>query len=283
MSPVIGAIIGDIVGSKFEFNNWKGKDFPFFHSACRFTDDSVMTIAIGTALLESQADPSRLRDLIVPIMQKIGLAYPYCGYGGSFRKWLKESVPQPYNSYGNGAPMRVSACGIVGKSLDEVKTLSRIVTQVSHNHPEALKTAEAVAGCVFLARSGMDKQVIYDFVRQSYYPLEFTLDAIRAEYDFDVSSQGSTPQALVAFFESRNFEDAIRNAVSIGGDTDTIAAISGSIAGEYYGIPAEMIPKAHFYLDRYLSNLVSAFTAVYPCKIAETSDVSDTPIRWNQP
>lgn len=263
---MFGAIIGDIVGSRFQFHSHKSKRFEFFHSGCYFTDDSVMTIAIGTSLLECYGNFENLSEVAVSIMQKIGRAYPYCGYGGLFRLWLKSAVPHPYNSYGNGAPMRVSTCGIVGKSLAEVKMLSRKVTEVTHNHPEGLKAAEAIATCVYLARTGSSKKDLLDYVQTYYYPMNFTLDEIRDDYEFDVSSQGSTPQALKAFFESVDFEDAIRNAISIGGDSDTIGAITGAVAGAYYGIPSWMIDKAKTYLDQQLRSLCETFVEQYPMK-----------------
>lgn len=264
---MLGAIIGDIIGSQYEFDNIKTKEFRLFTDMCRFTDDSVMTIAVGMALLNCHGDYQNLSNEAIKSMQLIGRKYPKCGYGGNFRRWIQIENPKPYNSYGNGAPMRVSPCGIVGKTLEEVKYLSRVVTEVSHNHPEALKAAEAVAVSVFMARQGKSKKEIFDYVNEHYYVIDFTLDEIRDEYQFDVSSQGSTPQALAAFFESTSFEDAIRNAVSIGGDSDTIAAITGSIAAEYYGIPNNIIAEANFFLDSYLKQYILNFTNVHLVKI----------------
>ena len=264
---MLGAIIGDIVGSRFEFDNHKSKEFDFFHPGCYFTDDSVMTIAIGASLLECKGNYENLSEVAVSMMRKIGRKYPHCGYGGHFRLWLKSAVPSPYYSYGNGAPMRVSACGIVGNSLDEVKILSRKVTEVTHNHPEGLKAAEAIATCVYLARTGSSKQELFDYVQAHYYPMNFTLDEIREEYEFDVSSQGSTPQGLKAFFESESFEDAIRNAISIGGDSDTIGAITGAVAGAFYGIPSWMIDKSMEYLDKQLHIMCERFVDRHPMNL----------------
>lgn len=269
---MFGAIIGDIVGSRFEFENQKSKEFDFFHPGCYFTDDSVMTIAIGSALLECKGNYENLSEVAVSMMRKIGRKYPHCGYGGLFRLWLKSAVPRPYNSYGNGAPMRVSACGIVGNSLDEVKMLSRKGTEVTHNHPEGLKAAEAIATCVYLARTGSSKQELFDYVQANYYPMNFTLDEIREEYEFDVSSQGSTPQALKAFFESESFEDAIRNAISFGGDSDTIGAMTGAVAGAFYGIPSWMIEEGNKFLDRYLQYWMKSFDNRYPSRSITQDD-----------
>ncbi|HAU65888.1 MAG: ADP-ribosylglycohydrolase [Lentisphaerae bacterium GWF2_44_16] len=275
---MIGAIIGDIVGSRYEFDNIKTKDFPFFHAICRFTDDSVMTIAVATALLQCDGDYSDLSNIVVKTMQTIGRDYPYCGYGGYFRRWVTMKDPKPYNSFGNGAPMRVSACGIVGRSIEETILLARKVTEVTHNHPEGMKAAEAVALAVFLARTGKSKKEIHDALNRPYYHLDFTLDEIRDSYGFDESSQGTTPQALTAFFESTDFEDAVRNAVSIGGDSDTVAAITGSIAAAYYGVPSRMIEKAYWYMDRNLGGFMSLFEQKHPFKRTDAETLKEIPI-----
>jgi type I restriction enzyme M protein len=175
--------------------------------------------------------------------------HPMGSYGGKFYQWIDSDDPQPYNSWGNGSAMRVSACGWAGRTLDEVKAMSRAVTEVTHNHPEGIKGAEATAVATFLARTGKSKDEIRAVVVRDYYPLGFTLDEIRPAYAFDVSCQGSVPQALESFFESSSFEDAIRNAVSIGGDSDTIGAICGAVAGAYYGVPEEIRMKVETFLD----------------------------------
>ncbi len=258
---MLGAIIGDIVGSRFEWNNLKSKDFDFFTNDCHFTDDSAMTLAVIYALLHSKPDYSDLSEKAVNYMQKVGRIYASCGYGGNFKQWILSENPQPYNSWGNGSAMRVSACGFIGKNLAEVKQLSRAVTDITHNHPEGIKGAEATAVCIYLARTGKNISEIKNYVQQNYYPMDFTLDEIRPEYKFHVSCQKSVPQALEAFFESLSFEDAIRNAVSIGGDSDTIAAITGGIAEAYYGIPQQMKDKVYnTYLD---DNFKNALDSIY--------------------
>lgn len=264
---MIGAIIGDIVGEPYEFDNIKTKDFPLFNNSPIFTDDSIMTIAIGKALLECNYEYSNLSEKVIKYMQEIGRPYPNSGYGGNFYHWIYSDNPQPYNSYGNGAGMRVSACGIVGKSLEEVKYLSKIVTQVSHNHPEGIKGAEAVAISVFLAKDGKTKSQINKFIRDNYYNIDFTLDEIRPTYKFNEISQDTIPQALQAFFESNSFEDAIRNAISIGGDSDTLAAITGSIAAVYYGVPKDIYLKAKTILDQRLLTILEDFELKYSTKI----------------
>ena len=261
---MLGAIIGDIVGSRFEFSNIKSKDFEIFHEKCFFTDDSVMTLAIAEAIIESENDFTDLSDRTICCMKEIGRNYPNCGYGGMFRRWMYSEMTEPYNSYGNGAAMRVSACGFVGQSLDEVKDLSRKVTEITHNHPEGLKGAEATAVAIFLARTGSSIQEIEDYIDKNYYPMNFTSDEIRSKYEFNETCQGTVPQAIKAFLESTSFEDAIRNAISIGGDSDTIGAITGGIAEAFYGIPEEMKVIAKTYLDGRLKKICEDFEKVYP-------------------
>ncbi len=260
---MIGAIIGDIVGSRFEFNNHRSKDFELFTDKCFVTDDSIMTLAVAKAILEtdkavleSQNNTrhdeeylDRLSENTVSTMQVIGRNYPNCGYGGNFGQWIFSENPQPYGSYGNGAAMRISPVGAIAESVDEVKLLSRAVTAISHNHVEGLKGAEATAMAIILARTGHSKDQIREYILDNYYEIDFTLDEIRGSYRFDVTCQGTVPQAIQAFIEANSFVDAIRNAISIGGDSDTLAAITGSIAEAYYGVPDELVEKALGYLD----------------------------------
>ena len=260
---MLGAIIGDIVGSRFEWHNLKAKDFEFLTHSCHPTDDGVMTLALAQALLDCKEDWSTLSKQAVKRMQEMGRKYPNAGYGGRFNNWINSSNPQPYNSWGNGAAMRVSACGYAAKSVDEAKKLSEIVTTVTHNHPEGIKGAEATAVAVFMARNGSNMLEIQDVINKEYYKIDFKLDDIRKDYSFNVSCQGSVPQALEAFFESTSFEDAIRNAVSIGGDSDTIAAIAGGVAEAYYGIPEEIRKHALTFLDGYQLGILNAFESKY--------------------
>lgn len=222
---MLGAIIGDIVGSRFEWNNHKDKEFEFLTYKCFPTDDSIMSLAIAQAILVSKSDHSDLSKNAVECMQSVGRNYPDCGYGGSFQEWIFSDNPKPYNSYGNGAAMRVSAAGFATESLEEAKVLSKLVTEVSHNHPEGIKGAEATAVAIYMAKSGSSMLEIRDYIDKNYYPMDFTLDEIRDSYQFNETCQETVPQALEAFFESTGFEDAIRNAISIGGDSDTLAAI----------------------------------------------------------
>ena len=278
---MLGAIIGDIVGSRFEWNNNKSKQFDLLTYKCSVTDDSIMTLAIAKALLESKSDYSDLSENAVKYMQNIGQHYPNCGYGGHFREWIYSDNPKPYNSYGNGAAMRVSACGFVANTLEEVKQLSKSVTEVTHNHSEGIKGAEATAVAIFLARSGKNLLEIRDYITKNYYPLNFSLDEIRDNYEFNESCQGTVPQALEAFFESKNFEDAIRNAISIGGDSDTIAAITGGIAGAYYGIPTDIRKHALTFLDERLLKILVEFENNYPSKMEKINSVGSIGIERN--
>lgn len=240
-----GAMIGDIVGSKYEFNNIKTKEFPLFSAGCDFTDDTIMTVAVAKAILLSRKEhygsksgAKGFQDFLIETMQDFGRRYPdpTGAYGGRFQNWLREKDPKPYGSYGNGSAMRVSPCGLAAVTMEEALILARASACVSHNHPEGVKGAEAVAAAIFLAKCGASKEEIRRQISENYYELNFTLDEIRDSYRFDGSCQGTVPQAIAAFLESVSFEDAIRNIVSIGGDSDTAAAITGSIAWTYYAV-----------------------------------------------
>ena len=243
-----GAIIGDVVGSIYEFNNHRSKDFPFLSSSCFATDDSIMSLSIGKAIKESY-DPKLdgwdygvLSEKARYYMQTIGKNYPHCGFGGRFWSWIMEGQIEPYNSYGNGAAMRVTACGEIARSIEEAEKLAESVTRVSHNHPEGIKGAQATAVAIYLAKTGSTQSEIADYIQEHFYPdykfckEGFACDDIRPTYQFNETCQGTVPQALECFFEAINFEDAIRNAISIGGDSDTIAAITGSVAEAYFGL-----------------------------------------------
>jgi type I restriction enzyme M protein len=261
---MLGAIIGDIVGSRFEFRNHRDKDFELFASDCTYTDDSVMTAAVADALLHMKPDHSDLSQLAIESMKQLGSTHPGRGYGFHFSEWLMGDQT-PYQSYGNGAAMRVSPVAYVAGSLEECLQLSDAVTKISHNHPEGMKGAQVTAAAVFLALHGKTKEEIQAYT-EAFYPIHFTIDEIRDVYNFDETCQGSVPQALECFYESKDFEDAIRTAISLGGDSDTIAAITGSIAEAYYGIPNNMRLKAVSYLDSELARIVNHFEDEYPSK-----------------
>jgi ADP-ribosyl-[dinitrogen reductase] hydrolase len=255
---MIGAIIGDIVGSRFEFNNHKHKDFQLFTDDCRVTDDSIMTLAVAKAIMEAEKIQnvslgrydydggyySLVERMSIKYMQEFGRKYPNCGFGRMFIKWVFSEDPKPYNSYGNGAAMRISPVGFAARTESEACRLSKAVTGVTHNHKEGIKGAEATAVAIYMARRGYTKDAIRDKIVSNYYPLNFTIDGIRDSYQFNESCQGTVPQAITAFLESTSFEDAIRNAISVGGDSDTLAAITGSIAEACYGVPEVIKEKA---------------------------------------
>ncbi len=258
---MIGAVIGDIIGSRFEFYNNRSKEFSLFTTRCFPTDDSIMTLALAKAIMEtsklqppsdagySDAFFTLLSGMSVKWMQNIGRKYPRCGYGGGFKRWMFSENPIPYNSYGNGAAMRVSPAGFAAGSLEEAERLAETITAVTHNHPEGIKGAKATAAAIWLARSGASMAEIREHVVSNFYPLNFTIDEIRPTYRFDVSCQGTVPQAIESFLESTSFEDAIRVAISLGGDSDTMAAITGAIAEAYYDIPPALKAEALSYLD----------------------------------
>ena len=263
---MIGAILGDIVGSIYEFDNIKTKEFELFDKECMFTDDSVMTIAIAKALMQTEnINKDNLEDFkehLITVMHEIGIKYPDCGYGGHFLLWIMHEKREPYNSYGNGSAMRVSSVGWYAKTLEEAEMIAKATAEVTHNHPEGIKGAVATAGAVFLARTGATMDELKEYISK-YYRIDFTLDEIRPVYEYDVTCQGTVPQAMQAFFESTSFEDAIRNAISIGGDSDTLAAITGAVAEAYYGIPEDLKGTALSYLDDRLLNIVDRFEDIY--------------------
>ncbi|MDG4479835.1 ADP-ribosylglycohydrolase family protein [Streptococcus suis] len=263
---MFGAIVGDVIGSRFEGRNNKSKKFDLFHPTCRFTDDSVMTAAVAASFLGLNEPFEDLEKALVLNMKDFGKLYPIAGYGPQFKKWIECKDSDSYNSFGNGSAMRVSACGHVGKSLEETLDLAERVASVTHNHPEGIKGAQAVAGAIFLARTGKTKEEIRQFVTDHFYNLDFTLDAIRPTYQFDSSCQGSVPQAIVAFLEATDFEDAIRNAISLGGDSDTLAAITGSIAEVFFGIPDEIVYQTTDFLPSLIMEVSYYFEQDYPSK-----------------
>ena len=248
-----GAILGDIIGSPFEFDRGdKTKEFDLFTKGCDFTDDSVMTIAVGEALLAvgPEATVKEIEEAVVTNMQDWGKRYPYAGYGGRFRYWLRERNPKPYGSYGNGSAMRVSAVGWLYDSLERTREVARATANVTHYHPEGIKGAEATASAIYMARNESSKEEIKEYIeREFHYNLDRTLDEIRPGYHMDETCQRTVPEAIIAFLESKDFEDAIRNAVSLGGDTDTLGAITGSIAEAFYGISDVLIAECRSRID----------------------------------
>lgn len=252
---MIGAVIGDFVGSIYEWNNIKTTDFPFFSPNCRFTDDSVMSIAVAEALMNGASMAASLR--------KYGRLYPSAGYGGRFRKWLLDDNAEDYGSFGNGSAMRASAAGWIASTLEEALELARQSAVPTHGHPEGIRGAQVVAGCVWLLRNGADKQEIRTWVSSQGYALNFTIDEIRPTYKFDVTCQGSVPQAIETFLEASDFESAVRLGISIGGDSDTIASIAGALAEAHWGIPEHLVEYVVSHMPENLYTPLAAFEAKY--------------------
>lgn len=250
---MLGAIVGDIVGSIYERSPLKTKQFPLFQNTCRFTDDSVLTIAVAKAILEGGTYQQSVLEL--------GRRYPRAGYGSAFRQWLQADDHQPYNSWGNGSAMRVSPVGWAFDSVEDVLREAQRSAAITHNHTEGIKGAQAAALAVRLARLKTDKEQIRSEIEDRFgYDLHRTVDSIRPGYAFDVSCQGTVPEAIIAFLDSTSFEDAIRNAVSLGGDSDTLACITGGIAEAYYGpLSQPLVRKVRDILPADLQKIVTAF------------------------
>jgi ADP-ribosylglycohydrolase len=256
---MIGAIAGDIIGSVYEHRNIKTTRFPLFHPLCRFTDDTVLTVALADSILHGTP--------YVELLKRYYRAYPRAGYGWSFHQWARSEDSTPYNSWGNGSAMRVSPVGFAFDALEEVLEQARCSAAVTHDHPEGIKGAQAVAAAVFLARTGRAKDQIEQYVADTFgYRFDETIDQIRDRYTFDVSCRGSVPQAITAFLDSDGFEDAVRKAVSIGGDSDTIACIAGGIAQAYYGgVPRPIVDRVYQLLDPPLATIAREFGERFGC------------------
>ncbi len=250
---MLGSIVGDIVGSIYEFNNHRSKDFPLFGEDCKFTDDTVLTIAVADCLMSN----GNYAEYIKNYARK----YTGRGYGGRFRQWVSSESMEPYNSWGNGSAMRVSAVGFAYNDLATIMLESQRSAEVTHNHPQGVRGAQATAVAIFMARQGQSKDEIRETIAKSFgYDLNRTVDEIRPVYVFNESCQGTVPEAIIAFLESTDFEDAIRNAVSLGGDTDTLTCITGGIAEAFYGgVPKDIADKALSYLDDNMRNIVENF------------------------
>ena len=246
MKGIIGAICGDIIGSTREFDPIKTKDFELFTEFSIFTDDTIMTLAIAEWLIRNKNSS----DVLIKELQYWGNMYPNAGYGRMFIDWLCEFHPKPYNSWANGSAMRVSPCAWAADSLKEAQELARFSSVVTHNHPEGIKGALATVDAIYLARTGFTKDEIKEHVESEYeYDLDRSLDEIRPDYSFDVSCAGSVPESIICFLDAKDFEDTVRNAVSLGGDADTQAAIAGSIASAYWDVPKSIADEAIGRLD----------------------------------
>ncbi len=256
---MIGAIIGDIAGSKYEFNNTKSKDIELFSEGCKFTDDTLMTLAVAKAILDCDGDYINLDQLTIKAMQDFAKEYDNVGFGDMFKNWLEQQNPQPYQSIGNGSAMRISPVAYVAKDLDELKALVYKVTAITHNTEEAIKGAEAVASSIFLARKGYSKSEIEKFVETHYYKLDYDLNILQEHYKFSPLCSKTVPPAIFCFMKGESFEDTIKTAISIGGDSDTIACIAGSIAEAFFPVLNQMKEKALQYLPESLQKVYRDF------------------------
>jgi ADP-ribosylglycohydrolase len=253
---MIGAIAGDIIGSVYEWKNIKTKSFPLFDPDCFFTDDTVLTVALADSILTGTNYAS--------LMKAYYRRYPGAGYGGLFHSWAQGNDNKPYNSWGNGAAMRISSVGFAFNTLDEVLRRAAGYTAVTHNHTEGIKGAQATAAAIFLARTGSSKADIKQYIVANFhYDLSRSVDQIRPVYQFNESCQETVPEAITCFLESTDFEDAIRNAISLGGDSDTLACITGGIAQAHYGVPAHIAKQAMSILDENLRGVTVRFLSSY--------------------
>ncbi len=261
-----GAILGDMIGAPYEFDRGgKTKDFPLFTKESQFTDDTVMTIAVADALMKQAPDApeNAVREELISAMHRWGKKYPDAGYGGNFGHWLRSESREPYGSYGNGSAMRASAAGWLYGTMADTRRIARLTAEVTHNHPEGIKGAEATAAAIFLARTGSGKREIREYIiREFGYDLSRTCDEIRPAYRHVESCQKTVPEAITAFLEGTDFEDVIRTAVSLGGDCDTLTCIAGSMAEAFYGVPEGMKEACRKRLPQEMLEVLDRFEAV---------------------
>ena len=257
-----GAILGDIIGVPYEFDSIDYVDFPLFSIDSNFSDDSVMTIAVFDALLNAglDADEKTIKKNLVERFKVWGYRNPFAGYGGHFRKWLFSNATEPYNSYGNGSAMRVSSVGWLYDTMERTREVARWTAEVTHNHPEGIKGAEATAAAIFLARNGKSKKEIKEYIEKEFsYNLDRSCDGIRPEYEFDTTCQGTVPEAIISFLDGSDYESTVRLAVSLGGDADTLACIAGGIAEAFYTMPQELIEKCRSYFPQDMREVLDQF------------------------
>jgi len=275
-----GAILGDVIGSRFEFDRgpWS-KEFELVTDRCSWTDDTVMTVAVAEALMNAgrDADVSVIKKECIASMKKWGQKYPNAGYGARFIHWVLTDEPTPYNSLGNGSAMRVSAAGWLYDSLDRTREVARATSEVSHNHPEGIKGAECTAAVMFLARSGADKDEIREYVTKEFgYDISMTVDELRPLHRHDETCMDALPKALISFFEGDSYEDVVRNAVSLGGDTDTIAAIAGAMAEAFYGMSVMLKAECIANVGKDMRLVIERFDMVLDRTSDEVENKEDT-------
>jgi len=282
---MLGAIIGDIVGSRFEFNNHKSTRFKLFHPECDYTDDTICTIAVADWLTGNEAGFQRFPELLQHWCREF--PHPKGGYGLKFRDWISDRNPHPYGSFGNGSAMRIAPVGWAFDTLEETCSVAREVTEITHNHPEGIKGAQAVAVAIFLARNGHSKQEIKREIAARFgYDLNKSCQQIRPVYQYNETCQGTVPEAIAAFMDGKDFEECIRLAVSLGGDTDTLTCITGAIAEAYYRIPYTIESRAMAYLPGKISAIVSRFRAKFTTQLDDAeyfAQIRITPeSTWNE-
>ena len=272
-----GAIIGDIAGSTLEFLQKKDYDFPLFAKGSDYTDDTIMTVAVARALMQWRREGGDLHDLMRSHMRGLGRKYPHPlgAYGSSFALWLRSDSPLSYNSCGNGSAMRASPCGLIARSLDEALELAKISAEVTHDHPEGIKGAAATAAAVYLGKTGHTIPQIRAYIHEHFYPMDRTCDEIRPSYRFEATCQKSVPESIIAFLESVSYEDAIRKVISLGGDADTMGAITGSIAWTYY--------RFHGGLTENMVRLRDQANALLPAEFLQTVEAFDELCRETYP
>ncbi len=265
---MFGAVLGDIIGSRFEFDRGgKTKDFALFTIEDDFTDDTVMTVAVIDGLLKAgrDADEKTVKENLIRCMQEWGRKYPYAGYGARFIHWIHAKNPEPYNSWGNGSAMRVSSVGWLYDSLERTREVARWSAEISHNHPEGIKGAECTAAVIYLSRTGKEKERIRNYVLGEFgYDLSETMEELRARHEHVESCQDSLPKALTSFFEGNSYEDVVRNAVSLGGDTDTLGAIAGAMAEAFYGIPEDIVKKGKSFFPEEMKDILVKIDTAKP-------------------
>jgi len=278
-----GAILGDMVGAPYEFDRGnKSKDFEMWNRRVRFTDDTVMTIAVADAILTAGKDSGEkeIKEELVKKMQAWGRKYPNSGYGGRFVHWLGSRKPKPYGSYGNGSAMRVSSVGWLYDTIEETREVARWTAEVTHNHPEGIKGADATAAAIFMARNGATKNEIKEYIAKEFcYDLSRTCDEIRPGYHHDESCQKTVPEAITAFLEGSDFEDVIRTAVSLGGDCDTLTCIAGGMAEAFYGIPIKMMVET---CDRLGDDMIEVLQAFDDIRNGDTSEAGIMINPWSE-
>ena len=259
---MLGAIAGDIIGSVHEGAGTKTTEFPLFVARSRFTDDTVLTVAVADCLLDGGS--------YIDTFHEYTNAFPHRGYGAGFWRWVQQGAREPYNSWGNGSAMRVSPVAFAFQTVEEVLREARASAEVTHNHPDGIRGAQSAAAATFLARKGASKREIREFVQEQFaYDLSRTIAEIRTAYEFDVSCQGTVPQAIMAFLDSEDYEDTIRLAISLGGDADTLACIAGGIAGAFYGgVPELIATRTWDLLDDRLKNVVTEFCTKFRIKVS---------------